>query len=85
MKLHKSNKWAWVVILASVVAVLTTLAVFLLRSRMKKKTLSGYNDTIDYDFDDCCCCSGDEDNNGCCNSDSTPDESDETQDIDSEY
>lgn len=62
MRDHKETKWTLVVILAAVVAALTTVAVLLTRSRMKKKALSAYNDTIDYDFDDCDCCGEDD----CC-------------------
>lgn len=55
MRDSKCSKWTWVVILAAVVAALTTLSVFCLRARVKRKKKSSFSDSIDYDFDDCCC------------------------------
>lgn len=55
MRDSKSSKLMWVVILAAVVAALTTLSVFCLRARVKKKRKCSFSDSIDYDFDDCCC------------------------------
>lgn len=40
---HKNNKWMCVAIVAAVVAALTTVAVFLLRARAKRKALRAYN------------------------------------------
>ncbi|MDD2363092.1 MAG: hypothetical protein PHH84_09135 [Oscillospiraceae bacterium] len=55
MKEDRSNKLTLVVILAAVVAALTTVAVLCLRLRAKRKAFASYGDTIDYDLDDCCC------------------------------
>jgi hypothetical protein len=52
---NRENKLTLVIILAAVVAALTTLAVIFLRMRAKKRALASYGDTIDYDLDDCCC------------------------------
>ena len=52
---NKNNKWMCVAIVAAVVAALTTVAVFLLRARAKRKALSAYNDCFDCDLGDCCC------------------------------
>lgn len=64
MKENKGSRWTFVVVLAAVVAALTTVAVLVMRSQMRKKAMRAYNDTIDYDFDDCCGCD-DEDCCGC--------------------
>ena len=55
MKNNRENKLYFVVILAAVVAALTTLAMIFIRMRSKKKALAAYGDSIDYDLDDCCC------------------------------
>lgn len=63
MKKNTSSKLAFVVVLAAVVAALTTVAVLVLRAR-RKHSLKRYNDPIDYDLDDCyscdCCGAADE-------------------------
>ena len=69
MKDNKNTRWALLVFVAAVVAALTTLTLFCLRARAKKKALSPFKDSIDYDFDDCCC-DGCED---CCCDDSNGD------------
>ncbi len=67
MMREKGNKLAFIVTLAAVVAALTTVAVLFARMMMKKKALCAYNDTIDYNFDDCdcdddeCCCASEHD------------------------
>ena len=58
---ERNSKLAFIVTLAAVVAALTTVAVLVARKMMKKRALCAYNDTIEYDFDDCdcgddCCC-----------------------------
>ena len=65
MNQDKNTKWTGVVILAAIVAALTTVAVLVLRARAKKKAMFAYNDTIDYDFDDCCCEDCGEDDGSC--------------------
>ena len=68
---NKNNKWMCVAIVAAVVAALTTVAVFLLRARAKRKALRAYNDSFDCDLGDCCC-----DDCGCAaeDSDASPNE-----------
>ncbi len=61
---NRENKLAFIVILAAVVAALTTLAVILLRMRAKKRAFASYGDAIDYDLDDCCCSEFDEEIDG---------------------
>lgn len=63
MKENREGKFVWVVVLAAVVAALTTITVIFLRMRAKKKALASYGDTIDYDLDDCCCGEYDHDMN----------------------
>lgn len=55
MKKDTSSKLTFIVVLAAVVAALTTIAVLVLRAR-KKHSLKQYNDHIDYDLDDYCGC-----------------------------
>lgn len=56
MKNSKNGKLCFIVILASAVAAVTTLAVLLMRARSKRRALSEYNDPIECGFDDDCCC-----------------------------
>ena len=61
MKDNKTSKLTFIVVLAAVVAALTTVAVLVLRAKAKKQALCRYNDRFDYDLDDCgcdddCCC-----------------------------
>ena len=61
MKEQKSSKLTLVIVLAAVVAALTTLAVLVLRAKARSKALSAYNDDFDCEMDDvycgdCCCC-----------------------------
>lgn len=51
----RNTKWALVVILAAVVAAMTTITMFFLRARAKKRAITAYDDSLDYDYDDCCC------------------------------
>lgn len=62
---NRNTKWTLVVILAAFVAALTTIAVFFLRARARKKAITAYDDSIDYDFDDCCGEMEDEENDEC--------------------
>ena len=55
MKESKSPKLTFIVVLAAVVAAVTTLTLLVLRARSKKRALHAYNDALDYDLDDCCC------------------------------
>lgn len=62
----KSEKITFVVILAAVIAALTTVAVLLVRMKMKKKRLYAEGEAVDYmmdDYDECtcgCCCDCDD-------------------------
>jgi hypothetical protein len=60
MRNNKSGKWACVIIIASVVAALTTVSILLLRAKAKKRSMCSYNDPLGFDLDDCCC------EDGCC-------------------
>ena len=60
MKERKSSKLTLVIVLAAVVAALTTLAVLVLRAKARRKALRAYHDDFDGEMDDCycddCCC-----------------------------
>lgn len=79
---NKSDKLTFVVILAAVIAALTTVAVLLVRMKMKKKRLYAEGEAVDYmmdDYDDCCCCGcGDEDEDecACCETQEVPETAD---------
>lgn len=55
MKDNKSGKLTLIVVIAAVVAALTTVAVLFLRARAKRQAMLGRNAAFDYDLDDCDC------------------------------
>ena len=50
----KKNRWVIITIVAAVVAALTTVVVFVLRARAKKRAWFN-QEAFDYDVDDCDC------------------------------
>jgi hypothetical protein len=72
MRQNKSGKLALIVIVASVVAALTTVAVFFLRARAKRRAMCA-GTAFDYDLDDCDCYD-DECSCDCCGDAEEPEE-----------
>ena len=50
--MNKKSRWIFVAVVAAIVAVATTLVVFALRARAKKKAWYEDEPVIDYDLDD---------------------------------
>ncbi len=72
MRENKSDKVTFIIILAAIVAALTTVAVLLFRARARRKAMC-VPTAFDYEFDDCDCYD-DACDCGCCG------EADETDD-----
>lgn len=55
MRDNKSGKLTWVVVIAAIVAALTTVVVLFLRARAKRQAMCRHGAAFDYDLDDCDC------------------------------
>lgn len=76
---NHNSKLTFVVVLAAVVAALTTVAVLFWRFRCRRKEKDPYREGVNYDLDDCSC-----DEDGCsCHFGGNGDEEDEAADDDS--